>query len=61
MFKLPNADYSKGYQPKIRPELTGGSSPVDAKLKAANELRSWTRRLTRYGLNRLTFVYTINY
>lgn len=48
MFKLPSVDYSKGYQSKSRPELTGGSaaiSPSEAlKLKAVNELRRWTRR-----------------
>lgn len=26
MFKLPSVDYSKGYESKPRPELTGGSA-----------------------------------
>jgi hypothetical protein len=46
MFKLPTVDYTKGYQPKPRPELTGGSaSGKDAAgLRAINELRKWYRR-----------------
>ena len=45
MFKLPTVDYSKGYQAKPRPELTGGSaSGTEAvRLHAVNELRRWTR------------------
>jgi hypothetical protein len=26
MFKLPSVDYTNGYQPKPRPELTGGAA-----------------------------------
>jgi len=49
MFKLPCVDYSKGYQSKPSPELTGGSAAtmttLDAqRLKAVNELRRWTRK-----------------
>jgi ABC-type proline/glycine betaine transport system ATPase subunit len=48
MFKLPSVDYTKGYQAKPRPELTGGSaSGKDAAgLQAINELRRWYRRAT---------------
>jgi hypothetical protein len=41
MFKLPSVDYTNGYQPKPRPELTGGSAvnSVEAyKIKAVKEL-----------------------
>ncbi len=35
MFGLPSIDYTKGYQSKPRPELTGGSAIIeDRKLKA---------------------------
>ena len=27
-FTLPSVDYTKGYQPKPRPELTGGSAMI---------------------------------
>ena len=40
-FTLPSVDYTKGYQAKPRPELTGGSAPVSPeeayRLKAVNE------------------------
>ena len=45
-FTLPSVDYTKGYQAKPRPELTGGSAPVSPeeayRLKAVNELLRWT-------------------
>ena len=46
MFKLPCVDYSKGYQAKPRPELTGGSASGTevAGLHAINEIRRWYRR-----------------
>jgi hypothetical protein len=46
MFKLPSVDYTKGYQPKPRPELTGGSaSNTEVRgLHAVNELHKWYRR-----------------
>jgi hypothetical protein len=40
-FTLPPVDYTKGYQPKPRPELTGGSAvnSIEAsKIKAVMEL-----------------------
>lgn len=47
MFGFSHIDYPKGYQAKPRPELTGGSAvmnPIEAlRLKAVNELLSWTR------------------
>jgi hypothetical protein len=48
MFKLPCVDYSKGYQPDPRPELTGASTTMTGqeayRLKAVNELRRWMRQ-----------------
>jgi hypothetical protein len=44
-FMLPSIDYSKGYQPKPRPELTGGSAvnSIEAyKIKAVHELLART-------------------
>ncbi len=45
MFGLASVDYTKGYQAKPRPELTGGSAAavIDPKLKAVNELRRWMK------------------
>jgi hypothetical protein len=45
MFKLPTVDYTKGYQSKPRPELTGGSATPNeaAGLHAVRELLRWTR------------------
>ena len=45
MFKLPTVDYTKGYQPKPRPELTGGSASTKeaATLHAVKELLRWTK------------------
>jgi hypothetical protein len=41
-FTLPSVDYTKGYQPKPRPELVGGSATMDSveayKIKAVMEL-----------------------
>jgi hypothetical protein len=47
MFRLPTVDYTKGYQPKPRPELTGGSASASGteavRLRAVNELLTWIR------------------
>ena len=46
-FTLPSVDYTKGYQPKPRPELNGGSAAMTmnstepVRLKAVNELLKW--------------------
>ena len=40
-FTLPSLDYTKGYQPKLSPELTGGSAVDNVetyKIKAVEEL-----------------------
>jgi hypothetical protein len=44
MFKLPTVDYTKGYQPKPRPELVGGSESYNEDLHAVNEIRRQYRR-----------------
>ena len=45
MFNLPMVDYTKGYRPKPRSELTGGSASATeaAGLHAVKELLRWTR------------------
>ena len=46
MFKLPTVDYTKGYQAKPRPELTGGSAMnTSPGLHAINEMCRWYRRI----------------
>jgi hypothetical protein len=35
-FTLPSIDYTKGYQPKPRPELTGGSAAAINSVEAYN-------------------------
>ena len=42
MFKLPTVNYTKGYQPKPKPELIGGSAAMNSveasKIKAVQQL-----------------------
>jgi hypothetical protein len=43
-FTLPSVDYTKGYQPKPRPELTGGSAMNSIEVYNINAVRELLQR-----------------